>query len=195
METQTLLKRTAPIVQVLQAVSDKIPVIAVMTASDEIGKLNFSTEIVFALSQLGKNALLINAIDTHVSSQAVADADILIVDCPSGLNPTNTAVANESNIVVMTLSAEHGTDAYAGSYELLKCLYKDGHYTKVFEIVVTHAQDVPAGDALYDELVSVVDGSYSLETHLLCLLCADGSSDIQREVFHQAAILLEGRLW
>ncbi|MFT4929670.1 MAG: hypothetical protein ACI8WB_005805 [Phenylobacterium sp.] len=189
MKTQTRLTRTTPVLQVLQEVDEKIPVVAVMTAGDETGKLNFSTEMVFALERLGKHATLINAIDTHISIDAIARADILIIDCPSGLQAACIEVANMANIVVVTQSA--GLTQQPGHeplHELLQGLYHNSHYNKPFEIVVSHASDENMGLESFHQLVEVVGPGSGLLVNLLCLLCDDTDLSHQRGTLHQAAV-------
>ena len=188
---QPLLKKTAPIRQVLQAVSDKVPMVAVMTAFDEVGKLNFSTEIVFAFQQLGKNALLINAIDTHISTERIDQADMLIIDCPAGSNPITTDVADHANIVVVTLSASGALEACA---ELLASLHQNTHYHKPFEMVVSHAADPLKGEAVFDALEKAI-APFKIPINQLCLLCENSAISTLRETFHQVAEFIDHRLF
>jgi hypothetical protein len=200
-QTQTLLSRSAPVLQILQAVSEKTPVVAVMTAQDDVGKLNFSTEIIFAFQNIGKNALLINAIDTHINMQAVIDADILIIDCPSGITPVNETVANHANVVVVTLSADRGEQALnpltvnGELLHLLQHLHEKSHYQNGFEFVVSHASDEPLGVKMFESVVIAAHFLPQSSMNLLCLLCENCDSQNLRDVFHQAAVRIEHRLW
>ena len=116
METQASATIKTPIRPILQGVVANIPVIAVISASDDDGKSCFASEIVVELNNLGKKAELMSLNEKCVGIHPLPDTEVLVLNCSMGLNNINLNVVSCATIIVVVLSIASVPRSITDSY-------------------------------------------------------------------------------